>query len=404
MSVSSVPPIQFTQTGIVLPAESDILAGVQADIDAAFGGGTNPALETPQGQLATSQAAVVADKNNEFAYFLNQIDPQYADGRFQDAIARIYFLTRKGATATVVSCTLYGLPGTLIPAGTLARDTTGNVYVNEGNVIIGLSGNATGNFQNVQTGPIPCAAGTLTSVYQAISGWSNITNGADGIQGRLVESRADFEYRRKNSVAINAEGTLAAIYANVFNVANVLDVYAIDNVLDTSATVGATSYSMAPHSLYVAVIGGLDADIANAIWTRKDLGCNYNGNSSVTVTDPSGYSYPQPSYVVKFNRPAALPIKFAVQIVNNSALPSNIVALVKSAIIARFNGTDGSTRERIGSNIFASRYYGAVSAVANSVSILSILIGTSSPTLSTISVGIDQGPTLSASDIAVTLV
>ena len=42
-------------------------------------------------------------------------------------------------------------------------------------------------------------------------------------------------------------------------------------------------------------------------------------------------------------------VKFAVQLVNDVSLPSNIVALVKAAIIARFNGTDGTTRERIGS-------------------------------------------------------
>ena len=97
MTVSSVPKIQFTPAGLVIPAETDVLAGVQADINAAFGGGLNPALETPQGQLASSQAAVIGDKNNEFALFVNQVDPQYSADRFQDAIGRIYFLTRKPA-------------------------------------------------------------------------------------------------------------------------------------------------------------------------------------------------------------------------------------------------------------------------------------------------------------------
>ena len=108
--------------------------------------------------------------------------------------------------------------------------------------------------------------------------------------------------------------------------------------------------------------------------------------------------------MVKFERPAALPVKFAVQLVNDVSLPSNIVALVKAAIIARFNGTDGTTRERIGSLILASRYYGAVVSAASNVSLISVLIGTSTPTLSQVSVGIDQKPTLSESDITVTLV
>jgi len=404
MSLSSVPKIQFTQAGLIVPAESDVLAGVQSDMNAAFGGGLNSALETPQGQLASSQTAVIGDKNNEFVYFTNQIDPQYADGRFQDAIGRIYFLTRKPATSTAVTVTLTGLAGTVVPAGTLAQDTSGNTYICTGDATIASTGTVTAEFQNIDTGPIPCAASTLTTVYQAIPGWDAITNDADGIMGSVVESRADFEYRRKNSVALNATGTPESIYATVYDLENVLDVYVIDNPKGIVVNKGVTNYPMLPHSVYVAVVGGLDADIAAAIWRKKDLGCDYNGNTSVTVKDESGYNFPQPTYEVTFERPVSLPIKFAVNIVNDPTLPSNIVDLVKASIIARFNGADGTNRERIGSSIFASRYYAPVSAVATNVAVVSILIGTSTPTLTKVDVGIDQSPTLTASNIAVNLV
>jgi len=403
-SPSSVPKIQFTPAGLVIPAETDVLAGVQADINAAFGGGLNPALETPQGQLASSQAAVIGDKNNEFALFVNQVDPQYSADRFQDAIGRIYFLTRKPATPTTVQATVNGLAGTVIPGGTLAQDTSGNTYACSGNVTIDATGSVTAEFQNIETGPIPCAAGTLTQVYQAIPGWDAITNAADGTLGSDVESRADFEYRRKNSVALNGKGTPQAIYAEVFALPDVLDVYVKDNPTGSTVNTGSTNYPVAAHSVYVAVVGGTDADVAAAIWRKKDVGCDYNGNTSVTVTDESGYSYPQPTYVVKFERPAALSIKFAVRVVNDVTMPSNIVASIKAAIIARFNGADGTTRERIGSLILASRYYGAVVSAGPNVSLVDVLIGTATPTLSQVSVGIDQKPTLSASDITVTLV
>lgn len=403
-SPSSVPKLKFTTAGVTVPAETDVLAGVQADMNTAFGGGLNPALETPQGQLASSQAAIIGDKNNEIAYFVNQVDPQYSDGRFQDAIGRIYFLTRKPATATAVTATLTGLPGTVVPAGTLAQDTSGNTYACSADATIAVTGTVNAEFQNIQTGPIPCAAGTLTQVYQAVPGWDAITNAADGTLGNNVESRADFEYRRKNSVALNGKGTPSAIYAEVFALPGVLDVYVKDNPSGETVLTGPTNYPLLPHSVYVAAVGGPDADVASAIWRKKDVGCDYNGNTSVTVTDESGYNYPQPTYVVKFERPAALPVKFAVQLVNDVSLPSNIVALVKAAIIARFNGTDGTTRERIGSLILASRYYGAVVSAASNVSLISVLIGTSTPTLSQVSVGIDQKPTLSESDITVTLV
>lgn len=404
MSLSSVPKIEFSIAGLVIPPETDILAAVQVDIDAAFGGGLNPALETPQGQLATSQAAIIGDKNSEFAYYVNQVDPQYAEGKFQDAIARIYFLTRKVATPTTVIATLTGIAGTIVPALTLAQDTSNNTYVLTGDARIGLSGTVNATFQNVETGPIPCAAETLTQVYQAVPGWDAISNAADGILGSDVESRADFEYRRQNSVAINGLGTLGAIYANVFALSDVLDVYVIDNPTGATVNVGATNYPIIEHSVYVAVIGGNDDDVARAIWDKKDLGCDYNGNTTVTVVDESGYSYPQPTYEVKFNRPTTLPILFDVTIVDDPTLPSNIIQLVKDAIIARFNGVDGTTRERIGSTIYASRYYGAVSVVAANVALVNILIGDVTPTLTTVSAGIDQAPSVNAADITVTLV
>lgn len=401
---SSVPQIEFTPAGIIIPTESDILAGVQADMDAAFGGGLNPALETPQGQLASSQTAVIGDKNNEVALIVNQVDPQYSDGKFQDAIGRIYYLTRKPATATSVIATLGGIAGTIIPAGTLAQDTNGYTYSSTGSATIGVGGTVNQEFQNIETGPIPCAAGTLTQVYQAIPGWDTITNASAGTVGTVVENRTDFETRRKNSVALNSHGTPAAVYANVFSVQEVIDAYVIDNPTNNTVNVGSTNYPVLPHSVYVAAVGGEDDDIAQAIWLKKDLGCDTNGNTSVTITDTSGYSYPQPQYSIKFERPEALAIKFAINLVNDPLLPANIIDLVKTAVLARFNGTDGTTRERIGALVLASRYYGAVATVAPVVPIISIFIGTTTVDQSQIQIGIDQRPTLTASDITVTLV
>lgn len=423
---TSVPQIQFTDAGLVIPTDAAILAGTLADITAAFGGGLNQSLSTPQGQIASSQAAIVADKDSQIAYLVNQFDPQYADGRYQDALARIYFLTRKPATSTAVTCTLGGLPGTIIPAGTLAYDANNNTYVLLGTVTIGSGSTASSSWQNQTTGPIPCPAGTLTTVGQAISGWDSITNPADGTLGTDVESRSDFEFRRFNSVAKNSEGTCAAIYADVFEVANVLDCFVIDNPSGSvqsgnplpGGTPNSTNYPLAAHSVYIAVVGGDDSQIASAILGVKDTGCDYSahpiGGSPVpgmgsvsdnTVLDTSGYNYPQPSYRVSFIRPGALPIYFAVQIANTPNLPSNIATLVQNAIIAQFNGQNGNARARIGAAVLAAQYYAVVAAIGSYVTLLNIAVGTSpSPSGDEVQVGIDQTPTLSAGNIAVTLV
>jgi hypothetical protein len=414
---TSVPQIVFTDAGPIAPTEAAVLSGTQADFNAAFGGGLNPQLDTPQGQLATSQAAIVANKDSDILYLVNQFDPQYAEGRFQDALARIYFLTRKGPAGTAVTCTLGGLPGTVVPAGTLAYDTSNNTYSLLGTVTIGAGSTVSSSWQNTVPGPIACPPNTLTRVGQAINGWDTITNPAEGSLGRLVESRADFEFRRVNSVAKNGEGTCPAIYAAVFEVSNVLDVYVIDNPKGITVNLGATNYPAAHNSLFVAVVGGDDQDIANAIWGKKDTGCSYSANpdgtpvpgegtvSTETVVDSSGYSFPQPSYQVSFIRPGALPIFFAVSIANTPNLPSGINTLIQNAIIAQFNGQNGNARARIGAAVLAAQYYAAVAAIGSYLVLLSISVGISaSPSDNEVLVGIDQTPTLSAGNISVTLV
>lgn len=401
---TNVPTIEFTPQGLVIPTESDILTGAQADINTAFGGGVNPALETPQGQLASSQAAIIGDHNDKFAYFVNQVDPDFAEDIMQDAIGRIYFMERIPAVATLVACDCVGANGVVILAGARAQDTSGNIYVCLNGGTIPIGGTISLDFVCTEAGPIPCTTGTLNQIYTSVAGWDTINNPADGVIGREVESRIDFEFRRRNSVALNSRGSLASIYAAVMSVTGVLDVYCFENYTAAEADIGSTDYTMLPNSIYIAVVGGANADIAAAIMSRKDVGCNMNGNTTVTISDSENYSYPYPEYTYKFHRPTAVPILFAVSIVDSPSLPTNIATLIKNAIISSFNGQDGSQRERIGASIFASKYYGPVALASQFLSIISILIGTATATLNQVDIGIDQYPTITASNITVTLV
>lgn len=403
--VTAVPPIQWTPQGPIAPSDADILAGRQIDINNAFGGGVNPQLTTPQGQIATTDAAIIADKNDQILYVANQVDPQYSTGRFQDGIGRIYFLTRLPARATAVNCVLGGLPSTSIPAGTLARDTSGNTYTLLGTVVIGSGSTANSEWQNITVGPIPCPANTLTKVYQSVPGWDTINNPADGVLGQDVETPQDFELRRQNSVAINALGSVPSIYAAVAVVDNVLMLYVIDNPRGAVVNTGSTNYPMAPNSLYVGVVGGANQDIANAIWIKKDTGCNYNGNTTATVQDTNPvYAPTYPSYPVTFNRPTSTNVLFAVTISNSPSLPSNIVAMVQAAIIAQFTGQGSQVQAQMGTQIIGSSYYASVIAVYPAMELISILVGISTPTNASITMGIDQAPVIDAGNITVSLI
>ncbi len=398
---TNVPQLQFTPTGIVVPSEQDILAGVQRDQDDAFGGGLNPSLSTPQGQIASSETAIIADKDSQILFLANNFDPAYASGRFQDAIARIYGLTRNPPEPSTAQCLCVGLASTVIPTGALATDGTNEWTCTQGGTIP-IGGSITLPFACVVNGPIAVPANSINQIVQTILGWDTINNLSPGVEGSDVESRADFEHRRQLSVAGNSKSMIQSVIAAVLAVPGVIDAYGYSN--DTASPVTVGGVTIAANAIYVCVSGGDPQLVANAIWSKKMPGCPMQGGTTETVTDSVGYSPPYPTYTIKFQTAAATAIKIAVSITNSAAVPSDVNTQVKAAIQAAFSGADGGSRARIGATLYASRFYAGVASLGAWAQLISILIGTSTPTLNDVAINIDHIPTLQNSDITVTLV
>ena len=393
---SSVPPVTFGSTGFVAPTEAAILTGVQADISAALGGNVNMALTTPQGQLASSQTAIVGDCNATFLYFASQVDPAYAEGRMQDAIGRIYYQTRIAGTATVVSVTCSGLTNRSIPAGAQIQAADGNIYYALATATIPSTGSVAAPFACSVVGAIACPAQTFT-IYQSIFGWDSAVSTAAGVPGTPVESRAAFELRRQQSVALNSVQTNDAILGAVLAVPGVLDAYVVDNPTSSAATIGGVS--VAAYALYVAAYGGTGAAVGSAIWTKKPPGTPMTGTSSVTVTDPNTvYGATPPSYTINYTVPTETPVFFAVTIKNSLIVPSNALTLIQGAINTAFTGADGGTKARIGSTVYSSRFYAGIAGLGSWAQLVSVLIGSiNSPTA--VYTGSISGTTLTVSAV-----
>lgn len=403
---TAVPSVTFSATGIAVPDEIDILNGRLTDLDTAMGGGMSKSLTTPQGQIAMSDTAIIGDKNDNLAWLVNQVNPDFSEGRMQDAIGRIYFIDRIAAIGTTVTATCTGLVGTVIPANSIAQDISGYLYYSLADATIPASGAVDVVFQNQTSGAIACPIGALNTIYRAITGWSSVSNLAAGVLGNDVEGRANFEYRRKQSVAKNARNTLASVYAAVLAVDGVSDAYVTDNKTSSNVNKGVTNYSVLAHSIYVAVYGGSESGVGKAIFNSAPPGVNMNGTTTFVIQDDENYVYPYPEYTIKWVTPAPVSVHFKIEIESNDSLPSNITSLVQQAIINAFNGVDGGTRARIGSKIFSGRYYSGVQAIDQSnINILGISLSKDGVSFSSsIEFGIDQIPTIDASNIVVNLV
>lgn len=371
----TVPAPSFTDKGFVPPSEADeILPAILADMNAAFGGGLNLALDTPQGQIASSETAAIGNANDAFCALANGVDPAYASGRMQDAIGRIYFIERKPAVATTVTVVCSGAVNTPIPIGSKVVGDDGNLYSSVNAAVISAIGTASVQFACDTVGPIPCPAGSINRIYTVISGWDGVSNPTDGVLGQDVESRAQFERRRAASVARNAVGSLPAIYGEVFNVSGVVDCFVYDNPLPTTAVY--KGVTLQPNSIYVCASGGTDADVAAALWRKKPPGCNYTGNTTVVVYDQNpAYVPPYPSYNVTFQRPASLTVIFSVAIANSPQVPADAVTQIQQSIIKTFAGDGSQPRATIGSRIYSLSFVDEIAALGPWAQVIALQTG-----------------------------
>lgn len=398
---TSVPSIVFGPTGPVAPTQSAIVAGLVADWTAAFNGNLNTAPGTPAAQLIASQAAMLGDCYDQMALLFQGMDPAYAAGRQQDGIGLIYFLERYPGQSTVLQIACGGAVGVPIPVGASVKDQPGNIYLCTQAGEIPSSGTITLAFASVLLAPVPVPP--TVSIYQTISLWNTATV-ISGVVGSLVETRSAFETRREATVAANGAGFLNAISGAVAKVPGVIDYYATEN--DTASPVTVQGVSIAAYSIYVAVAGGAAANVAQALFTKKNPGPPYTGNTSFSVYDTnSGYSMPYPGpYVITWETPIAAPICILVTMTNSPGVPSTALAMIQAACQVAFLGQDGGPRARIGAMLYALRYAAGIAALGTWAQTISIQIGTDAIPGATFTGSISNGSGAAGTTLAVSSV
>ncbi|CAI3941446.1 Uncharacterized phage protein gp47/JayE (JayE) [Commensalibacter communis] len=420
---TNVPEIEWSENGITLPEEDKILDGVIQDFQNAFENKLKFynkegefLLSTPQGQLVTSISAIISDRNRLLAYYVNQVDPSYAMGRMQDGIGRIYFIERKPATYTeVVGLCRGGGANVVIPQGTPVKDKAGNVYAAKQDYTIGDVGTVEATFVCNKPGAIECPANSI-DMYQRIAGWDSVENPKAGVVGRNVESQAQFEQRRRQSVAGNSVNSVDSIMADLLKLTDAngspicQDAYVTENSLGEAIING--NVTLKPHSIFVCV-AALDSfdnqqAIAKSIWRKKPPGCAMNGDVTVEISDDTKdddgqplYSTP-PTYQMTYQYAVDVSIYFNIVMTRSQDQPKNAEALIKDAVYNAFIGEDGSIRPRIGSKILSSDFLRSVLALGNWARVTSIQIARGGNFDNKVSMGINEMPSLTKDHIKVT--
>ena len=366
----------------------------------------NTAPETPQGQIIDAETLAITQKDAELAFLANMFNPKTARGIWQDALAEIYFIKRKKAVNSRCYCVLTGLKGTVIEKGSKIQSLADSTYWDLlETVTINDNSSVTALFECESEGAVIASPNTLTKIITTVAGWDTVNNSQSATVGTLEESQQAFEKRRYDSVALNSRGTTSSVYARVLQLDNVVGCYVVDNKTNIVKTID--NYDLKPHSIYVAVLGGNNQEIAEAIYKSLSAGCDYNGNTTIDITDENTKAVES----VTFMRPIQQNVYIKVNLFNKD-LPNDYETLIKNAVINNFYGLDleveiaGETLSRIimHDDIYSSRFLPSI-LNANINSLLSVQVSLDNVDFSDfIHIKIDKEPVLIADNITINVI
>lgn len=221
-----------------------------------------------------------------------------------------------------------------------------------------------------ETGPktFLAAGQTEWAIIDNIPGWTGIQSSADldpEDTGADVELDPNFRARRKDSL-LKDGNDLEAIRVSVQDVLGVTSVSTFENN-DCTQTVD----GIPPGEFEVVVDGGLDAEIAQAIYVDKPPGAIGNGSVSVPITSSSGQTV-----AIKFNRSTGIGIDVDITVDTTGAefaFPSNGAELIETAFLAAANAVATIARDQFPES-FVGVVFNAVKTESGQDTISSALV------------------------------
>lgn len=222
---------------------------------------------------------------------------------------------------------------------------------------------------SVEDGIITAEVGELTQIVTLAPGWNTVSNLQTASTGRLLETDAQLRVRYRSGVYALGAATLPAIQANIeARVGGIVSVRVFENDTDTVDTVGRP-----PHSIHVVAEGGLDTEIAEAIFQYKAAGIDTYGAVVLDVTDAEGVSHE-----IHFDRPTPRYIWITAEVdilpASEEVFPPDGLTQIADQLLAYGNGLG------VGADVIWQRLLGAVYKVPGVAEVALKIAVTATPT------------------------
>lgn len=305
-------PNQITAAGLTTKTLQEIIDEIlngtadYAGFYSIYGPNINVGANSPDGQMVGIFAQAAIDVEELCAQIYASFDPDQAIGVVLDSRCAINGVTRKGPTYTVVpvsvtvsqALTLAGLDSDPTNPFTVS-DSVGNRFQLVTTYAFGGAGTQSLQFQAATIGPVLTSVNTITAIVTVTLGVTSVNNPSPAtVTGQAEESDAALRIRRAQSVANPSRGFLQGLIGALLATHNVTQAIVLENV--TNSTDG---NGIPGHSIWCIVLGGLDADVASAIYLKRNAGCGMKGSVTVNITQVDSTVF-----AVKFDRPIAEPL------------------------------------------------------------------------------------------------
>lgn len=315
-----------TEKGFKKKTYQDIVESLEEKAKSLFGDDVNLSSSSPNGwfirlfAFSLSLIWSVAEKVYNSAYVI------LAEDQSLDYAVSNLNVKRKGKRKSEVPLTVIGTPGTEIDKGWTVETETDSSIKFETKYNTTIQSNGETEVQLIakeagEKGNVP--ANTITVVTQPISGVDSITNPIAADFGRDRETNHKLRNRYFNQLGQNSSDVIAAITAAVSDINEVRQVKVFEN--DTEQT---NSLGMPMKSVFAVVLGGLEEDIAQAIYTAKAGGIRAYGDIITDVYDEGGTVHK-----IGFSRPTDVDTYYTIDLTTDDDYPVNGDDLITDAIV-----------------------------------------------------------------------
>jgi uncharacterized phage protein gp47/JayE len=321
-------PNSIGPTGLTLATQAEITAAYTLAFQQIYGSDINLDPDSPDGQILGIFTQSILDVQDLLLQIYNMFDPDNAIGAVLDQRVAINGIQRQAGTNTVTNITLvtsqsvnlYGLDQSAQPVYTVA-DSAGNQWQLQTTQLGVTVGTNVFSFQAANPGALATIPNTITIPVTIVLGVDSINNPTTYTTlGINEETDAALKIRRQKSVQLASQGYLDGLIAALENLSGIGSVFVYENNTGTTDGDGVPG-----HSIWVIVSGtASNADIANAIYTKRNAGCGMFGAVSYFVTQVDGSMFQILWDVVT---PENLFIKFNATSLNGST-PPNIAAIL----------------------------------------------------------------------------